>query len=122
MEDWELLMTRCLSRIPNALHFENIVHLCPTVEAVAEHNIGKLIKNNRQLIVIIKAVHSGPNAAKATLDDAGGLEPVIIIANSARVMVITGSRKIWRKIKVVVAVYLSTVQPGVFFQMAVNLN
>jgi ATP-dependent DNA helicase PIF1 len=33
-----------------------------------------------------KAIHTGPNAAKAPADDAGGLEAVIFLAQSARIM------------------------------------
>ena len=66
VEDWELLMTWCLSRIPIALHFENVVDLRRTVEAVAERNVCKL-KNNGQPIAIIKAVHTGANSARVML-------------------------------------------------------
>ena len=34
-------------------------------------------------------IHTGPNAAKAPADDAGGLEAVVCLANSARVMLTT---------------------------------
>ena len=39
-----------------------------------------------QPIATIKAVHTGPNATKAPADDAGGLEAVVCLATSARVM------------------------------------
>ena len=32
------------------------------------------------------AVHTGRNAAKASTDDAGGLEPVVCLAHDARVI------------------------------------
>ena len=35
---------------------------------------------------MIKVVHTGPDASKATHDDAGGLEPVVFLARGARVM------------------------------------
>ena len=38
---------------------------------------------------MIKALHSGHNAAKGTSDDAGGLEPVLYLAHNARVMLIS---------------------------------
>ena len=60
-------------------------HLYPTIAAVLEHNIHKLNENGKP-IAIIKALHSGPNATKATSDDAGGLDPVLLIAQGARVM------------------------------------
>ncbi len=39
-----------------------------------------------QPVVIIKAVHSGPNASKGSPDDAGGLQPVVCLAKGARVI------------------------------------
>ena len=68
-------MTRCLSRISAAYAFSD----------VAEYNLTKL-QNCGQPVAIIKAVHSGLSAAKATSDDASGLEPTISIAHGARVM------------------------------------
>ena len=47
---------------------------------------------------MIKAVHSGPNAAKASSDDAGGLEPIVCLAKGARVML---SSNLWVDIGVV---------------------
>ena len=41
---------------------------------MAEYNVAKLRDINRP-IAVIKAVHSGPNAHKASSDDAGGLDP-----------------------------------------------
>ena len=78
-------MTRCLSRVSAADDFWDALHLYPTVEAVAEYNLTKL-QNCGQPVAIIKAVHSGPSAAKASSDDASGLEPIISIAHGARVM------------------------------------
>ena len=83
--DWELLMTRCLSRISAADNFRDALHLYPTVQAVAEYNLAKL-QSCGQPVAIIKAVHSGPSAEKASSDDASGLEPTISIAHGARVM------------------------------------
>ena len=57
--DWELLMTHCLSRISNADDFRDSLHLYPTVEAVAQHNLTTL-QSCGQPVAIIKAVHSGP--------------------------------------------------------------
>ena len=61
------------------------LHLLPTVNAVAEHNLEKL-KQNGQPVAEIKAVHSGPRAHSATSEDAGGLEAVVHLAQDARVM------------------------------------
>ncbi len=55
------------------------------MEAVVEHNVTRL-RTNGQPIATVKAVHTGPNASKASPDDAASLEPVICIAHGARVM------------------------------------
>lgn len=65
--------------------FNNALHLFPTIEAVAEHNINKLHACG-QPVATIKAVHTGPNASKASSDDAGGLHPVVCLVRGARVM------------------------------------
>ena len=70
---------------PSSLTFSTALHLIPTVEAVVEYNVAQL-QASGQPIATIKAVHTGPNAAKAPADDAGGLEAVICLAKSARVM------------------------------------
>lgn len=76
-------MTRTAARVPDADTFKHALHLYPTVEAVVEHNLTKLYSSG-QPVAHIKAVHSGPNAAKASTDDASGLEPLIFIARGAR--------------------------------------
>ena len=48
-------------------------------------NVTKL-RANGQPIATVKAIHTGPNASKASLDDAAGLEPIICTAHGARVM------------------------------------
>lgn len=52
---------------------------------MVEYNVAQL-QASGQPITTIKAVHTGPNAAKAPADDAGGLEAVVCVAKSARVM------------------------------------
>ena len=52
-----------------------------------EHNVAHLHACG-QPIATIKAIHTGPNAAKASSDDASGLDPVICLAHGARVMLI----------------------------------
>ena len=44
---------------------------------------------SNQPIATIKAVHTGQNASKASSDDAGGLDPVVHLAVTACVMLIT---------------------------------
>ena len=81
--DWEVLMTR-RSQVDSAA-FDDALHLHPTVQAVAEYNVAEL-RNAGEPIATIKAVHTGPNASKASPEDASGLEPVICLARGARVM------------------------------------
>ena len=83
-QDWEELMKQTPTNVSNLTAFTTALHLYPTVEAVVEYNIAKL-KDSGQSIATIKAVHTGVNA-KASSDDAGGLEAVVCIAKSARVM------------------------------------
>ena len=85
--DWEYLMTRT-SNVSNLQDFNNAIHLYPTIETVAEHNLMKLHRNN-QPVAVIKAVHSRHNAVKGSSDDAGGLEPLLHLAHNARVMLIS---------------------------------
>ena len=84
-EDWEELMKHTPTIVQDLTPFTSALHLYPTVEAVVEHNVTKL-KDSSQPIATIKAVHTGANAAKASSDDASGLEAVVCLAKSARVM------------------------------------
>ena len=68
--------------------FASAIHLYPTTEAVSEHNITRL-KQNEQPIAHIKAVHHWPDACKASLDEASGLEASITLATGATVMLIS---------------------------------
>ena len=84
-DDWKQLMKQTPAQIDDLMPFNNALRLHPTVEAVVEHNVTRLHASG-QPIATIKAVHTGPNAAKASSDDASGLEPVICITHGARVM------------------------------------
>ena len=55
-EDWEELMKQTPTDVTDLTPFADALHLYPTVEAVVEHNIGKL-KDSGQPIATIKAVH-----------------------------------------------------------------
>ena len=72
LNDWTTLMRRTPAQAHNTEEFSAALHLYPTVEAVVEHNIAKL-RSNGQPIANIEAVHRGPNASKASPDDAAGL-------------------------------------------------
>lgn len=78
-------MTQTPTHVQDLSPFATALHLIPTVEAIVQHIIAQLHANG-QPIGTIKALHTGPNASKAPADDAGELEPVICLANSARVM------------------------------------
>ena len=71
-------MTRSAARVADLGLFNNALHLCPTVESVAEHNLTQL-KHCTHPLAQIKAVHVDRS------DDASGLEAVIHIAKGARV-------------------------------------
>ncbi len=83
--DWHCPMTHSVACASNRDTFTDALHLHPTVEAVVEHNVCRLLTGDHP-VAQIKAVHSGPNADKANTDDAGGLEAVLCIAQGARVM------------------------------------
>ena len=85
--DWEQLMKQTPLQAEDLSAFDSAVHLFPTVDSVVEYNITKLHAINRP-IATIKAVHSGHNASKGTSEDAGGLDPVVYLAHTARVMLI----------------------------------
>ena len=84
-DDWRRLMNRTQAEIGNVSIFDDSLRLYPTVEAVAEYNVAQLHARG-QPIATIKAVHTGPDASRASNDDAGGLEPVVCLAHGARVM------------------------------------
>ncbi len=85
VEDWRHLMARTPAQVGDVSPFHDALHLHPTTEAVSNHNVAKL-RASGQPIAVIKAVHTGPSASKASVDDAGGLEPVVCVAHGARVM------------------------------------
>ena len=85
VSDWNHLMTQTPTHVQDLSPFATALRLIPTVEAVVEHNVAQLHASG-QPITTIKAVHTGANASKAPADDAGGLEAVICLAKSARVM------------------------------------
>lgn len=89
MEDWNCLMTQTPTSVADLTPLSNALHLYLTIKAVVEHNVAKL-QASGQPIATIKAIHTGPNAAKASPDDASGLEAVVCLAKSACVM-LTGN-------------------------------
>ena len=85
VSDWEKLMKQTPAEVSDLAPFSNALHLHPTIEAVVEHNVSRLCASGHP-IATIKAVHRGPNAAKASSEDAGGLDPIICLAHELRVM------------------------------------
>ena len=85
LSDWNHLMSRTPTRVQDLSPFSTALHLIPTVVAVVEYNVAQL-QASGQPIATIEAVHTGANAAKAPADDAGGLDAVVCLAHSARVM------------------------------------
>ena len=97
VEDWKHLMTRTAGEVGDIRPFDTALHLYPTIEAVAEHNVAKLCASGHA-VAVLRAVHTGPGASKASTDDAGGLEPVVFIAHGARVML---SANLWVEVGLV---------------------
>ena len=85
IDDWKQLMKQTPAEVSNLTPFSNALHLYPTIDAVVKHNVAKL-QGNGHPVATIKAVHSGPNADKASPEDAGGLESIICLACEARIM------------------------------------
>lgn len=75
-------MEQTPTKVDDLSPFINALRLYPTLEAVVEHKL----QDNGKPIAMIKAVHTGANAAKAPADDAGGLKAVVCLAQSAWVM------------------------------------
>ena len=84
--DWQELMKQTPHHVDTST-FSSAVHLFPTVQSVAEHNMDKLRTIGRP-IATIKAIHTGCNASKTSSEEAGGLEPVVYLAPTAHVMLI----------------------------------
>ena len=84
-DDWRQMMKRTPAEVGDVTAFDGALRLYPTVEAVAEYNANKL-RASGQPIAVIRAVHTGPDASRASMDEAGGLEPVVCLAHGARVM------------------------------------
>ena len=89
VQDWKHLIQQTPVEVDDDTSgFDEALRLFPTTSAVSEYNVTKLHSND-QPVAVIKAVHSGAGAIKASADDAGGLEPVVCLAHGARVMLTT---------------------------------
>ena len=85
VEDWKHLVKQTLAEAEDPSSFNDALCLFSSTAAVSEYNVAKLHANG-QPVAMIKAVHSGPGASKVSADDAGGLEPIVCLAQGARVM------------------------------------
>ena len=90
-------MKQTPAQVHDITPFSSTLYLHPTIEAVVEHNVSKLHANG-QPIAFIKAIHTGPNASKASCDDASGLEAIIYIAHDARAML---TSNLWTEVGLV---------------------
>ena len=84
-EDWKLLLTRQPSSVSNLKDFEDVSQLYYSNEEVAKYNYNKLI-NLEHPIASIHARHSSQTAKKMSPQDMCGLEPTLLIAKGALVM------------------------------------
>ena len=73
-------MTQTPTLVQYLSPFSSALHLHPT------HRSCTQLHARGQPVATIKAVHTGANASKAPADDAGGVEAVVCLAKSARVM------------------------------------
>uniref|UniRef100_A0A1X7U177 DNA helicase n=1 Tax=Amphimedon queenslandica TaxID=400682 RepID=A0A1X7U177_AMPQE len=78
-------MEQTPTRITDQFSFVHALRLFPMVEDDADYNTNRLLECGHP-IAEIKAVHTGANASSTSPDDAGGLDPVVKLSKSARVM------------------------------------
>ncbi|CAG8536702.1 15388_t:CDS:2 [Cetraspora pellucida] len=93
--DWQLLNNRIYSLAPlvakNA--FENAIRLFTKWEKVHEYNLTKLRQLNLP-VAKMKAVHTGPNARKASSDITNGLEPILFLSIGPTLTTSNGSQAV----------------------------
>lgn len=84
---YDYIINRATSRLPQSelKKFENAVRIMPTNERCANYNYEKL-KQLKQPIAEIAAIHSPNSAKNADAKKAGGLIPILYLCNGARVM------------------------------------
>ena len=93
-DDWQVLLSRTPQQIQNLAEFESAaIRLCYSKSKVAEINAQRL-KSLHCPIATVKARHSG-GAHALSVDEMGGLEPVVYLAKGARVML---TMNIWTKV------------------------
>ena len=83
-DDWKHLLQRS-PHACSAANFTDAVHLHFDKNSVAQHNMDRL-QSLHKPIARINAIHSHAAAASAKSDEAGGLEPVVFLAEGTKVM------------------------------------
>ena len=87
-DDWKHLLARQPSKVPNIDHFKDVIRLYYTNAEVAAYNYECLVKLN-QPIAEIHAKHSSELTKKISAEEMFNLQPKLLIATGARVMLTT---------------------------------
>ena len=85
VDDWNLLLSRQPTNVSNLDDFENATRLFYRNEDVGNYNFDQLIKLG-ETIANTNARHSSALAKKISPDEMSGLEPFILLAKGAKVM------------------------------------
>ena len=93
-DDWQMLLQRSPQSADNLEEFNDAIRLFYTKESVANFNYEKL-QTLGTPIARINAVHSSPAAASTKPDEAGGLYPVVFLAQHAHVML---TANLWQEV------------------------
>ncbi|KAI0367564.1 hypothetical protein BV20DRAFT_549063 [Pilatotrama ljubarskyi] len=96
VDDWTLLSTRQSSALSPAeiSLFDDSICLFTKTDAVDEANRRHLLSLNNPCARILAKHDGGPEAAKASAEDAAGLEASVLLAQGAKVMI---TRNLWQK-------------------------
>ena len=92
-EDYQLFQSHMWNNLTaeERTSFKDASHLLPTKNSVADYNKLYLAKT-AQPILQCMAKHNCSSAKKASVDDADGLEPMVLLAEGAKVMI---TRNLW---------------------------
>lgn len=104
--DYQLFSNHMWNNLSQEEHasFKDALHLLPTKAAVIECNHSWLAAT-AQPVVRCAAKHHGSSAHKASVDDAQGLEPMVLLAEGAKVML---TRNLWTSKGVFSMIYFSS--------------
>jgi hypothetical protein len=92
-DDYQLFQRHMWNNVTADKHagFKDALHLLPTKNSVAEYNKLHLVQT-AQPVFQCMAEHNCSSAKKASVDDADGLEPMVLLAEGAKVMT---TRNLW---------------------------